>query len=310
MEKKKILVTGGTGFLGREVAEALRHAGHAVSPVGSKRADLLNEQEAGDLIRSESPDVVVHLAAVCGGIGANQSLPATYFSSNLKMGMNVIESSRLAGVGSIVMCGTVCSYPRDCPAPFKEDDLWSGYPEVTNAPYGVAKKALFEMLTAYRRQYGTKSVCLLPVNLYGPGDNFRLRSSHVIPALIRRFAEAVEQRLGDVTVWGTGSATREFLHVRDAANAFVAAVEQEDHDEPINLGGGGEISIGSLAEMIADAVGFRGKILWDVTKPDGQPRRSLDSSRAEEILGWRPLVPFGEGLEETVEWWLEQKRPS
>lgn len=295
-------MTGGTGFLGRRVSAALSDAGHDVSAIGSK-FDLTIESVAHGVIESHQPDVVVHLAAVCGGIGANRSEPGRYFRKNIQMGVNVIDSARLTGVKSLIMCGTVCSYPRDCPAPFQEDDLWNGYPEETNAPYGVAKKALFEMLSAYRRQYGIKSVCLLPVNLYGPGDNFKLKSSHVIPALIRRFCEAVESGEQSVEVWGTGSATREFLHVDDAARAFVAAVEAEDHDEPINLGGGGEISIGSLAEMIADMCGYQGEIVWDTKKPDGQPRRSLDSSRAAEVLGWRPQVDFREGLAETIGWW-------
>lgn len=273
-----------------------------VVPVGSSY-NLLSEDLAECVLDEHCPDVVVHLAAVCGGIGANQAEPGKYIHDNLKMGVNMIDASRRAKVESFIMCGTVCSYPRDCPAPFREADFWSGYPEETNAPYGVAKKALFEMLDAYRDQYGMRSVCLLPVNLYGPGDNFRLKSSHVIPALIRRFTEAQEKGDKEVVVWGTGSATREFLHVFDAAQAFVAAVELEDHDEPINLGGGGEVTIAHLAKMIARMVGYRGKIVWDTTMPDGQPRRSLDSSRAAEILGWRPQIDFEQGLADTIGWW-------
>ncbi|HWW74295.1 MAG TPA: GDP-L-fucose synthase, partial [Pyrinomonadaceae bacterium] len=256
------------------------------------------------------PEIVIHLAAVVGGIGANRENPGRYFYENLMMGAQLIEGARLHGVEKFVQVGTICAYPKFTPVPFKEEDLWNGYPEETNAPYGVAKKALLVQCQAYRDQYGLNAVYLLPVNLYGPGDNFDPNTSHVIPALVKKFVEAVNACAPTVEVWGTGAATREFLYVDDAAEGLVLATELYDGREPVNLGAGREISIRELAETIARETGFRGEIVWDASKPDGQPRRALDTGRAEELFGFRARTDFLEGLRRTIEWYAGARAAS
>jgi GDP-L-fucose synthase len=268
--------------------------------------DLTFEADVKRLYETSRPDVVIHLAGEVGGINANMEQPGRFFFANMAMGLHLIEHARRHGLEKFVHTGTVCAYPKHCPIPFREDDLWNGYPEETNAPYGVAKKAIFVMLDGYRRQYGLKSAVVVPVNLYGPGDNFDPRSSHVIPALIRKCEEARLAGAPEVVCWGTGSATREFLYVEDAAEGIVRAAEKMEDPLPINLGGGIEIPIRDLVGQIARACGYAGKITWDTTKPDGQPRRALDISRARELLGWEPKQPFDAGLATTVRWWREQ----
>lgn len=255
------------------------------------------------------PQIVVHLAAEVGGIGANRANPGRYFYANAAMGINVIEESRRVGVDKVVQVGTVCAYPKHTPVPFREDDLWNGYPEETNAPYGIAKKSLLVMLQAYREQYGLNGIYLLPVNLYGPGDNFDLETSHVIPALIRKFVTARDSSAPSVDVWGTGSASREFLYVEDAARAIVLATERYDGADPVNVGAGREVTIRELVETIATITGFRGSIRWDRTKPDGQPRRMLDTSRARELFGFEAMVSLEDGLSRTASWWQEHGTP-
>jgi GDP-L-fucose synthase len=296
----RYLVTGGHGFLGHAVFRVLRERG--IEPLTPTRQeyDLTDEAAVARLYADARPDVVIHLAAEVGGIGANMAQPGRFFYANMAMGLHLVEHARRAGVRKFVHVGTVCAYPKHCPVPFREDDLWNGYPEETNAPYGVAKKALFVMLDAYRRQYGMASSVVVPVNLYGPGDDFDPATSHVIPAMIRRFCEGGNS----VTLWGTGTATREFLHVDDAAAGVVRAAEVMDEPVPINLGGGEEVTIATLAGMVADACGYSGRIQWDASLPDGQPRRALDCTRAGTLLGWRPSVRLADGLAETVQWWL------
>jgi GDP-L-fucose synthase len=303
----KVLVTGGAGFLGREVCSQLTDAG-AAELVVPRRAqhDLTEQAVVRALLDETQPDVVVHLAAEVGGIGANMANPGRYFYANAAMGINLIEESRRVGVAKFVQVGTVCAYPKFTPVPFREEDIWDGYPEETNAPYGVAKKSLLVMLQAYREQYGFNGIYLLPVNLYGPHDNFDLETSHVIPALIRKFITARDEGNPTVTLWGTGSPSREFLYVRDAASGIVAATERYDGPEPVNLGNGREVPIKELAETISNLVGFEGEIVWDTSKPDGQPRRALDVTRAKEYFGWEATVPFEEGLRRTIEWWESQ----
>jgi GDP-L-fucose synthase len=300
----KVLVTGGAGFLGRQVCAQLTAAG-ASELVIPRRADhdLTEQQVVRDLIGDTTPDVVVHLAAEVGGIGANLANPGRYFYANAAMGINLIEESRRAGVAKFVQVGTVCAYPKFTPVPFREEDIWDGYPEETNAPYGVAKKSLLVMLQSYRQQYGFNGIYLLPVNLYGPWDNFDLETSHVIPALIRKFVTARDEGNSTVTLWGTGSPSREFLYVTDAAAGIVAATERYDGEEPVNLGNGQEVPIKQLAETISKLVGFEGDIVWDTSRPDGQPRRALDVTRAREYFGWQAEVDFERGLRETIEWW-------
>ena len=298
-----VLVTGGGGFLGSHLVERLQSEG--IDPFVARRRDydLTVENEVVRLFEEAKPDLVFHLAAEVGGIGANMANPGRYWFANLTMGTHVLEQSRRVGVDKIVLVGTICAYPKFAPVPFKEDDLWNGYPEETNAPYGIAKKALLVGAQAYREQYGLNSAYMLPVNLYGPRDNFDLESSHVIPALIRKMFEAQERGENEVTLWGDGSPTREFLYVEDAAEALWLAAERYDGAEPVNLGTGEEISIKELAEVIAEETGFGGEIVWDTSKPNGQPRRKLDTSRAEREFGFRAQTPFREGIKNTVAWY-------
>jgi GDP-L-fucose synthase len=301
---KRVCVTGGGGFLGRRVVAALRARGYEdVYVVRKSEYDLVKGSDVARLYRDAKPEVVIHLAAVVGGIGANRENPGRYFYENLMMGVQLIEGARLNNVEKFVQVGTICAYPKFTPVPFKEDALWDGYPEETNAPYGVAKKALLVQCQAYRDQYGMNAIYLLPVNLYGPGDNFDPSTSHVIPALIKKFVDASEAGARAVEVWGTGEATREFLYVDDAAEGLVLATEAYDGREPVNLGSGLEMSIRELAELIARETEFRGEIVWNSSKPDGQPRRALDVTRAEQLFGFRARVGFIEGLRKTIEWY-------
>jgi GDP-L-fucose synthase len=272
--------------------------------VASRREyDLTRDADAERLFEDAQPELVVHLAAEVGGIGANRANPGRFWYANLMMGTHVLEQSRRIGVRKLVLVGTICSYPKFTPVPFREDDLWEGYPEETNAPYGVAKRALLVGAQAYREQYGLNVVYLLPVNLYGPGDNFDLESGHVIPALIRKMVEAKEQRNKEVVLWGDGSPTREFLYVEDCADALYLAARRYDGADPVNVGTGEEIAIKDLAELVADATGFEGEIVWDTSKPNGQPRRKLNTSRAEEFFGFRAGTPLREGIPQTVAWY-------
>jgi GDP-L-fucose synthase len=302
--KQRFLVTGGGGFLGQHVQRALRQRG-AVDIVVPRRAeyDLTHELVVERLLKETRPDIVIHLAAVVGGIGANQENPGKFFYDNLVMGALLMEQARLTGVRKFVALGTVCAYPKFAPVPFNEDSLWEGYPEETNAPYGLAKKMLLVQAQAYRQQYGFNAIFLLPVNLYGPGDNFDPRSSHVIPALIRKCLEARDQGDEEIVVWGTGKATREFLYVRDCAEGIVRATELYDGPQPVNLGAAFEISIAELVTKIAAYCRFQGKIVWDRSKPDGQPRRKLDTSRAQKLFGFVSRTTFDEGLRETIRWY-------
>jgi GDP-L-fucose synthase len=305
-QNRRVTVTGGNGFLGSIVVEKLRAAGCMEMFVPrSREYDLREKSQAAKLFRDTKPDIFIHLAAVVGGIGANRSNPGKFFYDNATMGINSIEAARVAGVEKFVCAGTICSYPKYTPVPFREDDLWNGYPEETNAPYGLAKKMLLVQLQAYRQQYGLNGIYLTPVNLYGPRDNFDLESSHVIPALIRKCVEAKSARAPEMAAWGTGSATREFLYVEDAAEAIVGAAEKYEKADPVNLGSGEEISIRALLEQICEACGYRGAIRWDATKPDGQPRRCLDTTRAADEFGWRASTPFREGLRKTIAWYEE-----
>ena len=297
-----VLVTGGGGFLGSYVVERLRADG--IEPFVARRRDY-DLTVAGDVERlfaDAQPDVVVHLAAEVGGIGANRANPGRYWYANLMMGAHVLDRSRLAGVRKLLLLGTICAYPKLAPVPFREDDLWNGYPEETNAPYGVAKKSLLVGAQGYREQYGLNTIYLLPVNLYGPRDNFDLESSHVIPALIRKMSEARERGEDEVVLWGDGSPTREFLYVEDCADAIALALECYDGGEPVNVGTGEEIAIRDLAELVADVTGFGGDIRWDTSKPNGQPRRRLETSHAEQLFGFRARTSLREGLERTVAW--------
>ena len=300
----RILLTGGAGFLGRAVVERLRARGVTDIFIPRRRDyDLTHEADVERVYRDARPDVVIHLAAEVGGIGANQANPGRYFFANMAMALHLIERGRIAGIKKFVQAGTICAYPKFTPVPFHEDNLWNGYPEETNAPYGVAKKAAMVMLDGYRRQYGLASSYLLPVNLYGPWDNFDLSTSHVIPALIRKCVEAQESGADHMTCWGTGSASREFLYVEDAAEGLVRATETMDDPVPINLGTCMEITIRDLVILVARLSGFKGEIRWDSSKPDGQPRRCLDTERAAKLLGWRAQVGFEDGMKRTIEWY-------
>ena len=307
---KTVAVPGGSGFLGSEVVQRLEAAGASVFAPRSRDYDLTTADRVQAMYEDARPDIVIHLAARVGGIGANQRSPGTFFYDNLQMGALLIEHARRRGLEKFVCVGTVCSYPKFATVPFREDDLWSGYPEETNAPYGIAKKALLVQLQAYRQEFGMRGIYLIPVNLYGPRDNFDLESSHVIPALIRKCVEAEERGDDVVEVWGSGEPTREFLYVEDAADGIVAAAERYEGAEPVNLGTGREISIRDLATLIAERTGFRGSFAWNATKPDGQPRRALDVSRARDEFGWTARIPFEEGLDATISWYRESLMPS
>jgi GDP-L-fucose synthase len=303
----RVVLTGGAGFLGKHVEAELRRVGaEDITIPRSKDYDLRLQTDVSRLYADANPDVVIHLAAVVGGIGANQLHPGSFFYDNLSMGIHLIEEARRVGVAKFVAIGTICAYPKHTPVPFKEADLWDGYPEETNAPYGLAKKMLLVQLQAYREEYGFKGVYLLPVNLYGPGDNFDLETSHVIPAMIRKFLAAKERGDREVSLWGDGSPTREFLYAADAAAGIVLAAEKYVDSEPVNLGSGVEISIGDLAEWVSEATGYSGKIAWDTTRPNGQPRRCLDTSLAKRAFGFEARMDLKEGIRQTVEWYLEQ----
>lgn len=301
--EQRVVVTGGAGFLGSFVVEQLRAKGcrHVVVP-RSKDYDLVQMEAVKQLYSDAKPDIVIHLAARVGGIGANQANPGRFFYDNLMMGAQLIEVGRQQGLKKFIATGTICAYPKFAPIPFKEDDIWNGYPEETNAPYGLAKKMMLAQSQAYRDQYGFNSIVLFPVNLYGPRDNFDLETSHVIPALIRKCATAKEEGRASITLWGDGSPTREFLYVEDAAEGILLAAEQYDGSLPVNLGTGEEISIRDLAGLIASEVGFDGHIQWDTTKPNGQPRRCLDVNRAKQLFGFRARHRLRDGLKKTVQW--------
>ena len=297
----RVLVTGGGGFLGSHLVERLHAEGTEPFVARRRDYDLTREADAERLFADAEPELVFHLAAEVGGIGANRASPGRYWYANLVMGAHVLEQARLHGVGKVVVVGTVCAYPKFTPVPFREDDLWSGYPEETNAPYGVAKKSILVGAQSYREQYGLDAIFLLPANLYGPRDNFDLETSHVIPALIRKMLSATDE----VVLWGDGSPTREFLYVDDATEGLLLAARRYDGAEPVNLGTGSEISIRELAELIAELTGFEGEIVWDASQPNGQPRRALDTSRARELFGFEAQTPLRDGLERTIEWYRE-----
>ncbi len=300
----RMLITGGAGFLGSQVVERLRARGYTDLFVPrSREYDLTDPRGVERLLTASAPDVIIHLAAVVGGIGANRERSGEFFYKNLMMGAQLMEQARLHGIHKFVAIGTICAYPKFAPIPFREEDLWAGYPEETNAPYGLAKKMLLVQGQAYRDQYGFNSIYLLPVNLYGPGDNFDPASSHVIPALIKKCCDAITAGQREIVVWGTGKATREFLYVEDAAEGIVLATERYEKPDPVNLGAGFEITISDLVHLIATLTGFTGTITWDTTKPDGQPRRSLDTSRAEQEFGFRATTPLEIGLRTTIEWY-------
>jgi GDP-L-fucose synthase len=304
----RILVTGGAGFVGGFLVDQLRSRGYENIFVPRRREfDLTREQDVTRVYEQFQPSVVVHLAAEVGGIGANRDNPGRFFYANMAMGMHLIEEARRRGIKKFLQTGTICAYPKFTPVPFKEEDIWNGYPEETNAPYGIAKKALLVMCQAYRQQYGLNAIYLLPVNLYGPRDNFDPHSSHVIPALIRKCVEAVRRGDKKIVAWGTGAASREFLYVEDCARGLIAALEGYDSPEPMNLGSGVEITIKDLTELVAKLSGFSEAIVWDTSKPDGQPRRQLDIGRARDLLGFTAKMPLEEGLKKTVEWFREQQ---
>ena len=301
---KRVTVTGGAGFLGSFVVEKLKERGCTnIFVPRSKDYNLVENEAVKRLYRNSKPDIVIHLAAVVGGIGANRENPGKFFYDNLMMGAQMMEQGRLFGLEKFVAVGTVCAYPKFTPVPFKEEDFWGGYPEEINAPYGLAKKMLLVQSQAYRQQYGFNSIYLIPVNLYGPRDNFDLKTSHVIPALIRKCVDAVENQDDEIVVWGTGKPTREFLYVEDAAEGILLATEKYNKSDPVNLGSGFEISIKDLVNLIAELTEFEGKITWDSSKPDGQPRRCLDTSKAEKEFGFKAETNFEEGLKKTIEWY-------
>ena len=305
---KKILVTGGAGFLGTQVVHNLIKRGENKEKIIIPRSKECDLRILENCVKSvKGIDIVIHLAAKVGGIGYNREHPAELFYDNAIMGIQLMEAARLAGVKKFVAVGTVCAYPKYTPVPFREDELWNGYPEETNAPYGLAKKMMLVQAQSYRAQYGFNAIFLLPVNLYGPGDNFNPESSHVIPALIKKFVEAKENGDKEVIVWGTGSASREFLYVKDAGQAIVLATEKYNGNEPVNIGAAKEISIKNLVEIIQDITEYKGEIVWDTNKPDGQPRRCLDTSRAKKEFGFEATTPFEVGLRETIEWYIKNK---
>ncbi len=304
---QRVVVTGGAGFLGRRVVDGLRAAGADPVVIRSADFDLTEPAAAADMIADHRPSQIIHLAARVGGIGYNRAEPAPLYLANLLMGTHVIEAARAAGVGKTVLLGTVCSYPKFSPVPFAEDDLWNGYPEETNAPYGIAKKALLVHAQVNAQQYGQRFAFLIPTNLYGPGDKFHPNVSHVIPALIKKCVDARQNGAGEVEVWGSGTASREYLYVDDAARAVVLAAERHEGREPINLGTNHEVTIRETVETIARLVGFEGELRWDPSKPDGQPRRRVDATRAEQLLGWRAEVPFEVGLRATIDWYLAHR---
>ncbi len=307
--EKRICVTGGAGFLGTYLIEDLRQRGakHIFIPT-IEEYDLVDSQAIQRMLADSSPDVIIHLAAHVGGIGANREHPAEFFYDNLMMGVQLMHQAYEHGVDKFVAIGTVCAYPKFTPVPFREDDLWDGYPEETNAPYGLAKKMLLVQSQAYREQYGFNSIFLLPVNLYGPGDNFNPRSSHVIPALIRKCVEAKEAGDDHIVVWGDGSPTREFVYVKDAARGIALAAERYNESAPVNIGSGFEISIKDLVEKIAKMTGYKGNLVWDTSKPNGQPRRALDTSRAKDKFGFEAHTDFDEGLQATIEWYQAHRK--
>lgn len=303
---KSVIVTGGAGFLGHFVVQKLREQNcRRIFVPRSQEYDLREKDQIVRLFETVRPQLVIHLAAVVGGIGANRLHPGRFFHDNAVMGIHTIECARRCGVEKFTCVGTVCAYPKFTPVPFKEDDLWNGYPEETNAPYGLAKKMLLVQLQAYRQEYGFNGIYLLPVNLYGPGDNFDPESSHVIPALIRKCVEAKRSGAPRLTVWGTGQVTREFLYVEDAAEAIVVAAEKYNQPAPVNLGSGQEINIRKLVALIRTMVGYRGKVEWDKSKPDGQPRRCLNTTRARVELGWQARTPLRQGLQDTIDWYVK-----
>jgi GDP-L-fucose synthase len=309
LEDKRVMVTGGAGFLGRYLVEVLQARGCSqIFVPRSAQYDLRQAEAVQRAFDDSQAELVFHLAAIVGGIGANRARPATFFYDNLIMGAQLMEEARLRGVVKFISIGTVCAYPKFTPVPFREEDLWNGYPEETNAPYGLAKKMLLVQGQTYRAQYGFNAIYLLPTNLYGPGDNIDLETSHVIPALIRKCVEAKAQGQEEIVLWGDGSPTREFLYVADAAEGIALAAEEYDGAEPVNLGSGSEISIKDLVQYIMDLTGFQGRVVWDTSKPNGQPRRQLDTSKAEQLFGFRARTDFDEGLRRTVDWYLHQLR--
>lgn len=308
-KESRILVTGGTGFLGSYVVSKLRGAGYGhVIIADQKDYDLVQAEDVKKAYRDAKPDIVIHMAAAVGGIGANRENPGKFFYDNLMMGVQMIEEARHHSVAKVVIIGTICCYPKNTPVPFKEEDLWNGYPEETNAPYGIAKKALLVQSEAYRQQYGLNSIFLMPLNLYGPGDNFNPASSHVVPALIKKCFDAVDHGEDRVVVWGTGKATRGFLYVEDCADAIILAMERYNKSEPVNIGTESEISMKDLSHLIAKLTGFKGKIEWDVSMPDGQPRRSLDVTKAYKEFGFRAKMGFEQGLKNTIDWYRKKRQ--
>jgi GDP-L-fucose synthase len=304
---RRVLVTGAGGFLGRVVVRKLADRGASPVTAPRERYDLTRAGDVAGLFAETTPDMVIHLAARVGGIGANMARPVELYVSNILMGTHVLEEARAQGTEKVVLLGTICSYPKFTPVPFSESCLWDGYPEETNAPYGIAKKALLVHAQANRAEYGQNSIYLLPTNLYGPGDNFHPAVSHVIPALIKKCVEARDRGDDHIEVWGTGSATREFLYVEDAADGILLAAEQYDDPEPVNLGSGEEVAIEHLARIICDLSGFTGRLRWDSSKPDGQPRRRLDTSRAEKLFGFKSVTPLADGLRATIDWYLSHR---
>lgn len=308
LAKKRIMVTGGAGFLGKYVVRKLEErGGQEIFAPRSKDYNLVEMEAVKRLYRDTHPDVVIHLAARVGGIGVTKEKPGEFFYENLMMGVQMMEQGRLSGIEKFVAVGTVCAYPKDIPIPFREEDLWNGYPEETNAPYGIAKKMTLVQAQAYRQQYGFNAIYLLPVNLYGPGDNFDPATSHVIPALIKKCLDAKEGGQKEIIVWGTGRPTREYLYVEDAAESILLAAEKYNEPDPINLGSGFEISIRDLVDLITRLTGFRGEVVWDTSKPDGQSRRLFDNSKAERAFGFRATTGFEEGLRKTIEWYRDQR---